>query len=298
MRTLAFALMLGLLAALSGAARPLAAPDKKADFDALLKQAKASLDTGRYKEAKEILVTKLADHKGADYVKEKLESIRADVKTCSFRLAFPPKQLADLLSGDVSGYDPKTGQVTITYDRKAKEAKKPPEKFPGGDVTDVSGENQFKYPFAGPFTLTFQGKALTENCPLVRVCIREDESLLFELDRKGLTCLDRMKGDVADGEVSMTNIYNVLRPYTLKIAVRETQFEALLDGKRVLVGDKPKGVFGPARYWSVKNLDRIEVSGKIDKEWIQGQIDGRSKVDLVEFEKTYDAKADLPEWLR
>ena len=128
------------------------------------------------------------------------------------------KSLKDLLSGDVSSFDAKSGQATITYDRKAMGARKPPAKFPGGDVHDVSGESELAYPFAGPFTLVFKGSALTERCPLVRVCIREDESCLFELDRRGLTCFDLLKGTEVIGGASSTNMYNVQRPFTLKIS--------------------------------------------------------------------------------
>lgn len=276
--------------------------DKRSELDALLRQARQALEAGRFQEAKTLLLGKLAEHKGADYLEPKLEEIRATIKTCSFRSACPPKGLKDLLSGEVTAFDPKTGKIAIVYDRKAMESKTPRQAFPGGDVELVGEESRFRYPFAGEHSVVFKGKALSESCPLVRLCIVENkevhDSFLFDLDRKGLTCLDHVVDEKVVSQASSTNMYNVTRPYVLKLVVRDAEIEALLDGKRVVVGDKPKKQFGFLSYRRVQNLERIEVAGRIDTTWVQQIVDERARTELLEFEKTYDPKADLPDWLR
>lgn len=301
MRTLALAALLGLALAHADLAQPQSTLDRKADYEAVRRQIQMALDSGRYRDAKDLLVTKLAEHQGADYLREDLEAIRADVKTCSFRLAYPRKLLRELIDGDLKLADAKTGQVTIVYDRKEREAKKPPLAFPGADFESIGADLQTKYSFDGPYTVQFTGSRLGLT-PIVRVGIeRKDdvfESFLFEINRAGLTCLDRVQGEDVSNITNCTNDFDIRKPYVMKVCVREAQIEAFLNNRRVVVGKKPPAHYGRLSYRSFSELERIEIAGKLDRRWIDDQVEARSRVDLAEFEKTYDAKADLPDWLR
>jgi hypothetical protein len=259
------------------------------------------MDVGRYKDAKELLVTKLADHKGADYLKAEIDAIRADIKTCSFRLAFPKKTLRELVDGELTVTDAKTGQVSIVYDHKDREARKPALKFPGDDFESVAPDLVTKYSFDGPYSVQFTGTRLGMS-PIVRAGIEVkdevSEYFLFEINRKGLTCLDRVVGEEVTNITNCTNDFDIRKPYAMKVCVRETQIEVFLNAKRVIVGKKPPAHYGRLAYRSFSELERIEVAGKISKKWIDDQVDARSATDLLEFEKTYDPKTDLPEWLK
>jgi hypothetical protein len=286
----------------ASAARPSASPatDGKADFEAVLQQVKRTVDSHHFKEAKELLLSKLAEHKDKDYVRPHLDEIREDLKLCSFSLQHPRKQPGDVLCGEVTAYDAKTGQISVVWrkDAKGKDGKPAP-KFPCDDFETVKEEHVLKVPFDGPFSLTLAGKALGQTAPKVRLCIREDSWYEALLDAGDLSKLIKVSGDerktLADPS---TSGMNVARPYVLKYTVRDTQIEASFNGSRMLMGPKAKGEFGQLAFRDVAELERIEVSGKVKIAWLDEKIDAIAKKELVEFEKTYDAKADLPDWLR
>jgi hypothetical protein len=276
------------------------AADGKADFEAALQQVKKTIDSHRWKEAKELLLSKLGEHKDKDYVRPHLDEIREDLKVCSFAIQHPRKQPADVLCGEVKAYDAKTGQISLIWraDAKGKDGK-PISKFPCDDFETVEGDHVLKLPFDGPFSVQFTGKALGQTPPKVRLCIREDSWYEALLDAGDLSKLIKVSGDdrktLADPS---TSGMNVARPYVLKYTVREAQIEASFNGARMLVGPKDKADFGQLAYRDVADLERIEVTGKAKTAWLDEKIDAIAKKELAEFEKTYDAKADLPDWLR
>jgi hypothetical protein len=273
--------------------------DGKADFEAVLQQVQRTIEGRRFKEAKELLLAKLAEHKDKDYVRAKLDEITADLKTCSFNLKHPRKQVADLLSAQVVSYEPKTGQISLTWRKDAKAKDGTPVKFPGDDFETEKADRTLKLPFEGPFSVQFTGKAMGQTPPTVRVCIREDEWYEVVLDAGDASTIYKLSGGdrkhVAD---ATTSAMNVARPYVLKYTVRETQIEASFNGARMIQGKKEKDVYGQLGFRNVAELERIDVSGKAKVAWIEEKIDAIAEKELAAFEKTYDAKADLPAWLQ
>ena len=57
--------------------------DGKAEFEAALQQVQQSMQSRRFKEAKELLLSKLTEHKDKEYVRAHLDEVRADLKSCS-----------------------------------------------------------------------------------------------------------------------------------------------------------------------------------------------------------------------
>jgi hypothetical protein len=287
-------------------ALPLALPafawgtaDGKADFDAVLQQVQRSIDGRRFKEAKDLLLAKLEEHKDKDYVRAKLDEIRADLKTCSFNLRHPRKQIGDVLSGQIVSYEPKTGQISLTWKKDAKGKDGKPVEFPGGDFETADGWKRLTLPFEGPFTLALAGKALGQTAPKVTVCLRADAAYEVILDAGDASRVYLVsKGERVLAADATTNVMNVARPYVLKYVVREGQIEASFNGTRLIQCPKEKDAFGQFAFRDVADLERIEVSGKARIAWIEEKIDAIAKKELAEFEKTYDAKADLPAWLR
>lgn len=275
--------------------------DRRADCEAILDQAHKAMEAGRFKEARELLVTKLAEHKDAAYLKPKLESLRADLKTCAFRIAYPRKQLRELIDGVLTVADPKLLQVSIAYDRKDRESAKPARKFPGPDFETKGEDSVSRYAFDGPYSVQFTGTRLGTT-PIVTVCrevVEEvEQCYLFEMCRQGLTCLDRLLGAEARNIANSTNTFDVRKPYVMKVAVRDTQIEAFLGGKRVVVGAKEAGHFGRLGFRKFVELERIEISGRLDRAWMEAETEARSAADRIEFEKSWDPNKELPEWAR
>jgi hypothetical protein len=274
-------------------------PDGKADFDAVLQQVQRSIEGRRFQSAKELLLAKLGEHKDKDYVRAKLDEIRADLKTCSFNLKHPRKQIGDLLTGQIVSYDAKTGQISLAWRKDAKGKDGKPVKFPGDDFETVQGDRTLKLPFEGPFTLQLAGKALGQTAPKVRLCIREDQSYEVILDAGDASRVYLLsQGERVLAAETTTNVMNVARPYVLKYVVREWQIEASFNGTRLIQCPKEKDAFGQLAFRDVADLERIEVTGKAKTAWIEARIDEIAKKELAEFEKTYDGKADLPAWLQ
>lgn len=291
------------LAALGMAAIPLLAQgaggDPKTDFETALQQVQRTIDAHRFKEAKDLLLSKLAEHKDKDYVRARLDEVRSDLKVCTFHLQHPRKQVADILSAEVVSYEPKTGQISLTWRKEGQSKSGKASAFPGEDFETEKSDQVLKLPFEGPFSVQFTGKAMGQTTPVVRLCIVEDGCYEVRLDAGDASTIVKVSGDqrthVAD---ATTSGMNVARPYVIKYGVSDTQIEASFNGARMIQGKKPKGVAGQLGFRDVADLDRIDVVGKAKVAWIEEKIDAIAKRELAEFEKAYDPKSDLPAWLQ
>ncbi len=288
-------------------AAPLRAPDAKADFEASLQVVQRSVDARHFKEAKDLLKRKLEENSGQSFVREHLADIQATLKRCSFEIAHPRKQADDILCGDVVAYDPRSGEIDVVYKKDAQrksDAEKPAGKdapappFPCADFKLVEHVHTLELPFDGPLTLDFSGKGLGQVAPVVWACMHDDSSYRTTVDVGSSITIARVEGDRATVTGSASAMYSVLRPYQLQIAVKEAQIEVRLDGKRVAAGDKAKDEHGRIAFTNLSTLERLEIKGKANAAWIEERIEAAAKSDYAAFEKTYDAKSDLPEWLR
>lgn len=278
--------------------------DKSADFGASLDQVARMMDAHKWKEAKALLRAKLDEHAGQDYVRASLAKVRETLKRCSFEIAMPHQGLEDVFCGDVLDFDAKTGQIELRYkksepqqDGEAKAAEKKNASFDGCDFEKIGKESVLKLPFVGPHIVEFDGKAMDQIEPTVRLGVGTKSTYLVTYAFGNLSKIELCAGTNCQTIASSSTFSNVMRPYKIKVSVREKQIDALHNGKRIVQSDRagPFGRFGFAQF---ANLEEIRVSGIADTAWITARIDERTKLALAEFEKAYDAEADLPEWLR
>lgn len=284
--------------------------DGKADFEAALQQVERMMGAHKCKEAKALLQQKLAEHADQVYVREHLAAIRVSLKRCSFEIAFPRKGVEDVLCGEVLSYEPKKGYIELRYKKAdppkgeapkgevAGDARKSNTSFTCGDFEKVGTESVLKLPFRAPYFVEFDGKAMEQLNSTVRLGIGREATYSITYDFGSLSTIKRCVGEESTCIASSSTFSNVMRPYKIRVSVRAKQIDAAHNGKRIVLADAVGDTSGRFGFAQFANLEEIRVSGQADRAWIDARIEERTKVDLTEFEKTYAAEADLPEWLR
>lgn len=273
--------------------------DPKSDFNAAIEQVHRTMDARKWKDAKALLVSTLEAHKDQAYVQERIEDVRGMLKSCSFRTACPVRGVKDVFCGEVRSYDPKTGMIELSWERpKSSKAGAAKESFPCKDFEATKWGTVLLVPFDGPHSIELSGKEIGQDVPEIRVCIEGERAYELKLDAGSMCSLQLVIKESHISTASSTTSFNVLRPYTLKVAVREGQIDASHNGVRLVLGDKKKEDFGRVGFRNVLEPQKIKVQGKASSAWIDERIEALSKQDLEAFEKTYDANADLPTWLR
>jgi hypothetical protein len=278
---------------------PASIADGKSDFDSALVQVRRMMDARKWKEAKALLGTTLDAHANQTYVRERLDDLREILRACSFELAYPRRDVKSLFCGEVASYDAKSGEISLRWDKtKAPKGDAAKNAFPCEDFESTSWGSVLRVPFDGPHLIEISGKAIGQKVPVIRVCIEGDRSYEVKLDAGSMCSIDRMEGKERTPVASSTNFYNVQRPYTLKVAVRDTQIDASHNGTRMVLGEKSKEDCGRLGFHDVLDPQKIEVRGKVRTAWIDEQIKALADKDKQAFDKAYDPGADLPAWLR
>jgi hypothetical protein len=118
-------------------------------------------------------------------------------------------------------------------------------------------------------------KAIGQKVPMIRVCIEGERAYEVKLDAGSASTIERVEGKARTPVSFSTNIYNVIRPYTIKVTVRETQIDASHNGSRLVLGEKDKEEFGRVGFKDVLDPLKIEVRGKVQTTWIDEQIEAR-----------------------
>jgi hypothetical protein len=282
------------LFAFIAALAPTGSSDGSGDFAVALDQVQKHIDAQRWKEAKAALTTALDAHGDQPYVRERLDAVRTMMGACAFGLGSPKRTVADVFCGEVASYEAKTGEIELRWDR----SKSPKGKFPCGDFELVAGSALLKVPFDGPHSIVISGKAIGEMVPILRACIEGDRAYEAELDASSRNRLARVQGDQRKALADTTTIFNVARPYALKLTVRVNQIDVSHNGARLMLAEKTKDEYGRLGYAGVLDPQKIVVQGKVRTAWIEEQLGEVRKKDRAAFDAKYDVNVDLPEYLR
>jgi hypothetical protein len=146
--------------------------------------------------------------------------------------------------------------------------------------------------------IELDGKAMDQVNPVVRLGVGNETTYLVTYDFGSLSKIEACDAAETKTLASSSTFANVMRPYKIKVSAREKQIDAAHNGKRIVLADRPEAPSGRVGFAQFANLEEIRVSGVADTKWVAERVEERAKADLAEFEKTYDAQADLPEWLR
>ncbi|MEE9394469.1 MAG: hypothetical protein V3W41_18395 [Planctomycetota bacterium] len=270
------------------------------------KQLEAVKKLGRKKKWAEQLAglnEMLAEHEGKAYVKARRSDIEEEMRTASFRTQHNADDPKAIFGGEIKSYGRYNAKLKVRYEGKA--------------LAKAFKDGVCQLVFEGPFKLEIRGKDYPARGMSVWVGNPQDGS--FEaygggailkaskgktriretmlLDRRPPTSngLIRLKTMVAKRPCVLRKGHS----FSFKIKFDKSYVEFRANGKKIGRGKKSKRHFG---FFSIEKgfasrITFLEVEGFIDRAWLQGQLDGRRRTLMANFQKTYDAKKSLPAWL-
>lgn len=286
--------------ALLAAATPTPTGDPAA-FEAALTQTRSLISTEKCKAARACIDKALADHQGAQYVRDHLADVEEVLRHCASGLNCPRKEAKEVLCGGVQSYDRKSGAIDVVYkkDKAAAKSKNAVLGFPCDDFETKISTTESKLPFVGPYSFELRGSALGQTPPKIHAAITDAQHYEIKFDAGATSKIELIVGEGKPQVLAMANdIFNVARPYVLKVAVRATTLDASVNGKGILSAPKEETQFGRFGYCDLGGLEEIRVSGTVDPAWIEARVDAQTKACREKFEEGYDVKRDLPDWLR
>ncbi|HEX6812541.1 MAG TPA: tetratricopeptide repeat protein [Planctomycetota bacterium] len=285
---------------LAAAAARAQTPPGEADFEAGLAAVHAQMQKARWNDARTALVALVGQHEKRIYVQAQCEAIVSDLRTCAFYAIAKVPKLAECITGKVTFYDEATGRLKVTYSDK---------------LTDWQGAEESQLlvnpiVFAGSYTVTISGKRYPGPDKSLRVLFDLDPSgdswFLADFGSTGdaggyfQSGVMQGKGDeephwVADARLRGTP----LAPFKAVVRVGDGQVEMVLDNKSVVKTKREKVEFGHVGLMrsSCTSCDEIVLEGKVEPSFLQGRVDEALAAQREQFDKSFDAKKQLPAWL-
>lgn len=309
--------------------------DPRAAFEAVLDQASRSIANGRHDKAREALLAALAEHGAADYVVEALPGIQEDLAQCAFWARHARPKPADVVAGELIAFDARSGEIKLRY-RPEKEARKRLAKKrrgtsqlpfesdfePLGGDDDEGGEDDgegaeegkeekkkeeeqavaedrvYVHPlvFRGPHSLEIRCGPTGGRLPRIAACMEEGGFYLFFVSSPARAYL------IEDGRAAelsfTTNTLHYAKAKRVRLDVRDARIDVSVDGKILTTVAKQKGRWGQLGFYGFQDVEEVVVSGEAEPSWIEGLVDAEVERLRAEFEKGYDALAELPEAVR
>lgn len=268
------------------------APAQAAEFafEDVLAQLETLMDLGRWGQAKRQLLAELERRAGEVGVVAHLVEVQEILLRCSFGAAHGPKQPAEVVAGELLDYEPGRGEIHLRY--RPREDSAPADFFESGP-----DEEFWLHPLEwnGPFSIRLSGSSLDETVGVI--ACTDGTSVYVVLADSYLGLVRGREGE--EGEfVGEPIAIDASAPWLLEVRVDTHTLEVFFGGERLIATDKPDDLFGHCGLTSFAGIDSIELEGKAELSWIQSKIDDVNAWARIEYEKTYDPKADLPPWLR
>ncbi|MEM7199932.1 MAG: DUF1570 domain-containing protein [Planctomycetota bacterium] len=290
------ALCFAIAAAASVAAGSCPAQDATA-FERALADTRALMARGDWRIAKANLQSLLRRHAGADYARAHRQALVEDAKRCEFFLSHRAPRPGALIHGELVFYRPRTGALQLRYTRPT---------LADFEVVEQDQANLLLHPaeFTGAYTLQLSGRRHPQRGLRVIVCSEEQAAITVAF------------GDLAEGASHYTpmGIFRVdgdeaadlapeamppahgQGPWRAKVVVDAHRIRAFWNGKQVLQAENPTGALG--RFGVIDGtFDALSVDGTITPAWLQGKTDAHMQDQLAQFERSFDPRRHLPDWL-
>src|SRR5262245_45942553 len=287
------------VAAASAAFAAAVAAQDEAAFDQGVAAVHASMQQGKWSDARTALLELLEQNKGQLYVLAQKDAIAADCELCSFwcQAAVPKPQ--DLLSGRIDSWSPGNSHLKIRYQRD--------------NMADWDqGGALWVHPlvFAGSYTITITDARYPADNSSLRVVFDLDDASFYIADfgfppqndgnsRLWLPpSIKRVEGkrrtDIDQREVSAARPG---QPYTAQVRVTKASVEMVYDRKSVLKGKRVRGdSFGQVGLFP-GSFEEVTLEGDIEPSWLQGLIDQKLAEMRADFAGRFRALEVLPKWL-
>jgi tetratricopeptide (TPR) repeat protein len=278
------------------------------DFDKSWKALVASTQRGEWKTAKKRIESLLEEHREAPYVRAKRDDVVLVHKTASFREKTPVPDPKKLVSGKLTVWEPLSGRLKIEYG---------PESMGDWKKRSKEGSDTYDHPavFVGPHSIEIKVKRYptagqSAPVPGVMVCSNDKSAIraTFGLAQKvvgdytyGLpAALERFVGERESPDELAKDAGAALAggPVTLKVTVADTSVTMSTGTKQLLTARKNRDEWGGVLFWSLSELERVVLEGKVEPSWIQGLADAADAEARALFDTGYVPEASgLPTWL-
>lgn len=275
------------LALATSAGAPPRAP--QAEFEDVLAKVETLMDVGRWAPAKRLLLEELEQRAGDEEVIAHLADVREVLLRCSFGAVHRPVEPADVVAGELASYQPARGELHLRYRPERGRA-------PADFLEPDPGQSVWLHPLQwnGPFTIRVTGSSTRDSLGVI-ACTDEAGGYVVQAD--AFLALVRIRDGQENELVGQPVAIDGSAPYRLEVRVDTRNLEVFLDGARRFAVAKPGDMFGFCGLTSFAGVESIELEGRAELAWIQNQVDDASARARIEYERTYDPKADLPRWL-
>ncbi|MDH3590917.1 MAG: DUF1570 domain-containing protein, partial [Planctomycetota bacterium] len=105
--------------------------------------------------------------------------------------------------------------------------------------------------------------------------------------------IKRVRNTVA----SKSSPVKVGRPFVLQVKVNRKTIKVSYNGRAFLSADKEDDAWGFAGLVESSSFSELIIEGQAEPSWLQGLVDAEDAKHRKSFERTYDRKKHLPEWL-
>ena len=253
---------------------------------------------------------KLIDaHENEPYVKLRRIEVEEAMKRCAFHKEHETPPLEDLVSADRVTWEASSGTLKVSYEIDYGSNKKALRDF------EEIGPNSYLHPalFEGPFSIELRGNdypkligSSPKAFPLLVAGFESGESwrAFFGFPRQGqyyytARLLHVVGEDQAELDTMETSPVEHGEEFTMRFEIGHSVLKAFYDRKRILQGDKKRGVYGQAGFtgFELDQIDEIKIEGLAQASWVQNLIDTAMSESRANFESSYRADDHLPMWL-
>ena len=266
-------------------------------FDDALSGIREQLAEGESQAGLDALNALLEAHKEKNYVKARKEEVIDLVRRLRCGVQFKRPRPRDLVSGELQSWSRKTGKLKIKY--KPDKAK---------DLEQRKDWFFFPPRLNGPFSFEVKGKAWPAGKePQVRVSGDQDPDTGAVISWT-LTCgvpgkknrgprLVYRNGeneDVVGKKKSSPGKAD--KPFKIVVKTTKTKLSTTVNGRSVGSSKKPADVWGYLSFHA-PGWTELKITGSVDPEWLQSQIDDVVYGQLQEFDKTFRPRKHVPGWI-
>lgn len=266
------------------------APTQDVAFEETLAQVETLIGVGRWAQARRALLDDLERREGDPRVVARLVEVQEMLRLCSFGAAYTPPAPADVVAGELVRYQPDRGELHLRY--RVSDGRAPADFVVAGDG---SGPTVHPLEWNGPLTLRLTWTRLED---VLGVLVCADDEAGYSIGVNEILAMVRISKDDSFELLEPYVELDMDAPHAVEVHVGARQIEVLLDGARVFAHAKPEGMQGQLGLSSFAGIDSVELEGKAEVAWIQNRVDDAGARARIAHDELYDARADLPAWLR
>ncbi len=272
------------------------APDAES-FARGVEDARAAMRERDWKTARAALLELVALHGPEPYVRARRSDLEEDLVRCDFWIAHPEPDLDALLSGEVVLWDARAGEIVVRYSGEPEsladfERNRPARGALALFVSPIE--------FDGPYALEWLGSGAQLAGLETIVAMEPDEhyhALVAGSSRAYGHALSWRNGDdVTLLELAEAEPIAADARLRVRVEVGRRRLVVQCNGRTVLRASKRRTLFGGFAFTRAHpRFERLTVSGRVDRDWIDALYDEALAEERDLFE--WDPRAVLPAWL-